>query len=472
MKIFLTSLLGLLCMICHAQSETFDILTYTPPAGWSREAKGSYVMFTKIDNAAGTWCQIAVYKSMTTLGSVDLDFKHEWDDLVVKNYKPATGPQQPQTGEAEGWKIMTAGSTFNYNNQECLAFLTTFSGFGVFTSILASMNSDDFTNDVVSMVGSVKLTKPSAAQNTVTVTAPVVAKSNASNVVQSSNPNSASCNAGFKFTSTNWDDGWVSVAMEDWVQVTKGNITVLLHYPKEGAWIAADPEPVVNNGWNVLVAPRYSNLRNYKVAQTITEYQRGYLSTGTLTDNATGKDVFVAFFGKAGMGWMEFITPDKNTFVQFFKTDPDLIRWDSSLDTWNPLMAMYNYNRFAIAESDLKGKWTSDYSGMLQMYNTVTGNYAGMNVHQSSDTFDFKGNTYKWKLIAVNGMVGNLTYQNAESEGVFNVPNNWQVHFSKIESKPVTYHAYWSCVKGGRLLWMKSAAYSGGSFSSYGKAAQ
>ena len=40
---------------------------------------------------------------------------------------------------------------------------------------------------------------------------------------------------GFAFTTTNFDDGWTSVVQEDWVQVTKGNIKVLIHYPNKKA---------------------------------------------------------------------------------------------------------------------------------------------------------------------------------------------------------------------------------------------
>jgi hypothetical protein len=64
----------------------------------------------------------------------------------------------------------------------------------------------------------------------------------------------------FQFSTTNWDDGWVSNIKEDWVEVTKGDVKVLLHYPQASTNIAADPEPYVNNAWNILVSKRYNNL--------------------------------------------------------------------------------------------------------------------------------------------------------------------------------------------------------------------
>jgi hypothetical protein len=245
---------------------------------------------------------------------------------------------------------------------------------------------------------------------------------------------------------------------------------VLLHYPKDGTVFAADPEPLTNAAWDILVAPRYSNLRNYRTAY-ISTYNRPYLGMGYAKENSTGKEVFIVLFRRGGV-WIEFVTPDKNTFIQEYKVDPETVQWDTDSDLLNPLVNMSGYNRFAVAASDFKGKWTSDFTGIQQMYNVYTGNYAGMNMHQSSIVFDFKaGNTYYWKLMAVNGMVGNMKYDQVESNGTFSVPNNWQLKCSKIEKGPKLYHAFWSCIKGARILNLLDADAPGsGMYTQYGLA--
>ncbi len=277
-------------------------------------------------------------------------------------------------------------------------------------------------------------------------------------------------NSGFAFTTTNFDDGWTSTVQEDWVEVTKGNIKVLLHYPKEGTIFPADPEPLTNAAWNILVAPRYKNLTNYKTAY-ISTYNRPYLGMGYATENATGKNVFIVFF-RQDQVWIEFISPDKNTFIQQYKFDPETIRWDSNSDLMIPLANMTGYNRFAIATSDFKGKWTSDFTGIQQLYNVYTGQYAGMNMNQSNEEFIFKeGSTYSWKLLVVNGMAGNAKFNEVKSTGKLTVPNNWQVKFSMIETKARTYHAFWSCIKAARILNLLDADYPGsGIYTKYGLA--
>ena len=65
-------------------------------------------------------------------------------------------------------------------------------------------------------------------------------------------------------------------------------------------------------------------------------------------------------------------------------------------------------------------------------------------------------------------MVGNLKFQGAKSSGTFSLVSNWQIKFSDIEGKPKTYNAYFSCVKGARILWLEDAAYTIG-YTGYGK---
>ncbi|MFN8253377.1 MAG: hypothetical protein U0V75_16025 [Ferruginibacter sp.] len=280
---------------------------------------------------------------------------------------------------------------------------------------------------------------------------------------------SPAVSSSFKFSTTNFDDGWNATEQSDWVEVTKGSIKVLLHYPKEGTVFPADPEPLTNAAWNILVAPRYSSLRNYRTAY-ITTYNRPYLGMGYATEIASGREMFVLLFRQGGI-WIEFVTPDKNTFIQQYKFDPETIRWDSESDLMIPLANMTVYNKFAVAASDFKGKWSSDFTGIQQLYNVYTGNYAGMHVNQSNEEFVFSGNSYNWKLLVVNGMVGNSQFNQVKSSGTFSVPNNWQLQCSKIENGPKLYNAFWSCIKGARILNLLDTKYPGsGIYTQYGLA--
>jgi hypothetical protein len=192
---------------------------------------------------------------------------------------------------------------------------------------------------------------------------------------------------------------------------------------------------------------------------------------GSATENASGKQVYIVFYRQGQTGWLEFVTPDKNIFIQQFKFDPETIRWDSESDLLKPLAQMIGYNKFAIGAGDFTGTWTSDFSGVQQLYHVYTGDYAGMKINQSNQTFEFSsGNTYNWKIIAVNGMVGSMKYAQAKSSGKFSIASNWQLSFTDIEGKPKKYNAYFSCIKGARLLHLLDAQYPGsGIYTVFGK---
>src|SRR5205085_10849170 len=112
-----------------------------------------------------------------------------------------------------------------------------------------------------------------------------------------------------------------------------------------------------------------------------------------------------------------------------------------------PLSKLPGYNKFALSSADLKGKWTSDFSGIQELYNVYTGAYAGMNMNQSNESFEFgPGNSYKWKLLVVRSTNGIASHANVGSTGTFSMANNWQVKFSDIEGKPKLYDAYFSVI--------------------------
>ncbi|MDZ7650959.1 MAG: hypothetical protein U5K54_29605 [Cytophagales bacterium] len=281
-------------------------------------------------------------------------------------------------------------------------------------------------------------------------------------------PQSAPAISGkFAFTSTNFDDGWVSTVQEDWVQVAKGTIKVLIHYPNKNADVYNSVlMDGLKNAWNILVAPKYSSASNFEF-KPITSWQSIEFAEADAVEKTTGKSVHVALFKmnySNGSGkYLEFIIPDKKTYEQEFGP------YHETSYGWEKVEAMANYNKFAVATSDLIGKWTNNYSGTLQYVNAYTGANAGMDTHASTQNFEFgPRNTYNWDLSVASGMVGNIKFQNVKSTGTFSMPNNWQINFSDLEGKPKTYNAFFSCIKGFRILMLEDAGYPTG-YTGYGK---
>jgi len=444
------------------QTQTFDITTFTAPKGWKKQTTESTIQFSKENATTGAYCIIMVFKALPGTADSKENFDAAWETVVKEAVTVTAAPEMQPPAKENGWEAQTGMAPFESDGSKGIALLVTSTGFDKMVNILILTNSDAYEKEMTAFVESVSFKKPavSVGQTQEKKKDPVISPSG-----------NAAKKDGYAFNTTNFDDGWTGTVQEDWVQVIKGNIKVLLHYPKEGTVFPADPEPLTVAAWNILVAPRYKSLRNFRTAY-ISTYNRPYLGFGYATEISSGKEVFVVLFRQSKPVWYEFVCPDKNTFISQFKFDPETIRWDSESDLMIPLEKMGAYNKFAIAASDFKGKWTSDFTGVQQLYNVYTGNYAGMQVNQSNEEFVFgAGGTYNWKILVVNGMVGNMNYNQANSSGKFTVLNNWQIRFSKIESRPKTYHAFWSCIKGARILNLLDADFPGsGIYNQYGLA--
>lgn len=455
-KIILVNLFLVATGISFGQKQTFDLITYTPPggSGWTKEIKKAVTSYTYIDEKDKSWCQMGIYKSTVSKGNIDADFDSEWETLVKKQFNTIDTPNTNMQ-QAEGWDIKSGAGKFIFKNKETMVLLTTFSGHGVCLSIVATTPNQRYMKNIEELMASIELNTPVAQTN---------------NEQTGSWDNTVvPVSKGFTFTSTNFDDGWTSVVKEDWVEVTKGDIKVLLHYPKAGTVFPADPEPLTNAAWNILVAPRYSNLKNYKTTY-ISGYERSTLGFGNATDNASGKQVFVLLLRKGSSPWIEFIAPHKASFMQSFNFDPYTIQWNSEGSLLDPLMNMVAYNKFAISMSDFTGKWADKFSSNTYYANVYTGESAGMSTYTSSQSFEFSGDTYKWNLVAINSYGGQAKFGQGKGNGTFKVLNNWQIYFSEMEGKPKTFDAYFSATKGGRVLWMNDAQYPGsGIFTGFSK---
>ncbi len=484
MRTLLTLIFIILVSAAIAQSETFDLTSYTPPSkqdGWKKEVKDNLVSYTKTDNVKKTWCQIGIYRSTASKGSIEDDFDSEWQILAATPYQIKEVPKSGGIQEAEGWKIKVGSGTFSYNKSDAQAILSVISGNGRVVSIIAINNSKDYLSQIQSLLESVSLAKPKG--NAVS--------DNSTNPVITEPKNTTASQTGFAFSTTNFDDGWTSNIKEDWVEVEKGSIKVLIHFPKDGTIFGADPEPLTTAAWNILVAPRYSNLKNFKTSY-VEDYKRPYFGTGYATENQTGKPVFVVLFRRGG-GWMEVVSPDNNTFTQEFGFNPETIRWGSIseyLGGWvvdnskgstvkadpeifDKLENMVSNNKFAVAASDLNnsGEWKDSFSSNTYYANYYTGASAGMSTYTSSAWFVFKAAyNYHWELVAVNSYGGEMDVAKSKSDGTFKSLNNWQLYFSDMEGKPKTFDVYFTAIKGGRVFWMNDAKYPGsGIFTGFSK---
>lgn len=167
-KILPCTMLFFIMTTVIAQQQTYDLISYTPPEGWTKEEKNNVIIFSKVDDLNKTWCQIGVYKSTASKGSIEEDIKSEWNELVVNYFKVTDTLQATETEEAEGWKIKAATGKFTFNNQPAAAILTTFSGYNYCVSIIATTNSESYISSIEKFISTIVLKKPEIVPDTIT----------------------------------------------------------------------------------------------------------------------------------------------------------------------------------------------------------------------------------------------------------------------------------------------------------------
>lgn len=150
-----------------AQSETFDITTYTPPKGWKKEMKASVVNYTILDSTKNVYCIIGVYASRPSSGDAAADFTAEWNELAVKPLGADPNPTTQNIVAGDGRKAIAGLSSFKNQGVDNAVLLTSFNVFGKTTSVIALMNSMDFQAEVQKFLDGITFhDSPAATANT------------------------------------------------------------------------------------------------------------------------------------------------------------------------------------------------------------------------------------------------------------------------------------------------------------------
>ncbi|MEO5563096.1 MAG: hypothetical protein ABIR18_06660 [Chitinophagaceae bacterium] len=177
----------IICLLVSAQvfsqTETFDIITYTPPKdpmgiGWKKDAREGAVNYLNLDTTSGTFCVITLYASSASTGDAQKDFKKSWTELVATPFKAEANPKT-ETQTQDGWKIVVAAASVKQDGIDVYIILTVFSGFGKTLCMRASLNDEAYTAQVDALMQTMELDKTKTVagvnNNTTTTTAPATA---------------------------------------------------------------------------------------------------------------------------------------------------------------------------------------------------------------------------------------------------------------------------------------------------------
>ena len=352
-----------------AETLTVDLATYTVPDGWTVEAKPrSYQRHTEVDQANKRYCALAIYVSTRSSGTLAADFEADWTMAVAPLGK--TSPVFRKAPPIEGWQGRGAQSAYvDSNGFRSTVFVHTYSSGTQRITFMATTNQPrHYQRTIDAFFRSIRLPAPAAPTTTAPPTTPA--------------PTGAK--------RTNFDDGWVAIEEADWVRVTRGAVTVLIHHAAPDLRPFTNPWEGTSAVWNQLVAPRYAGVANLTLRRGFWDDgdafgQSKHFASATARD-AQGQSIHVALFrGGNGRRWIEIITPDKATFEKQLT----VVRDQDGTD-FEPLNKLATYNKFAVAAADLVGGWTSSSGAGIEYVNVYTGGSAGFHHASSTSRFTFR----------------------------------------------------------------------------------
>jgi hypothetical protein len=155
--------LFLLTIGSYAQtSDTFDIATFTPPSGWTKETKAGAVVFTTSDESKGTFAMLTLYRSGKSSGSAKNDFENDWREFIAGQLGVKEKPQIEPPAKGESWESVTGASDFKSELGPAVVVMNTFSGNGRSFSLAAVFNNEDYLPAIGAFVSSIRLDKSTA----------------------------------------------------------------------------------------------------------------------------------------------------------------------------------------------------------------------------------------------------------------------------------------------------------------------
>lgn len=143
-----------------AQKTTFDIASFSPPAGWERSVDTGLVSYNTVDSVSGTLCFLTIYNSLEGSGNADADFRQQWNAKMVASFGLTPTPDMQKGTQTEGWDIRMALDTFSKDGATYIALLTVMSGYHKTFDILAITNDKKYFTFLDAFYKSIELRKP------------------------------------------------------------------------------------------------------------------------------------------------------------------------------------------------------------------------------------------------------------------------------------------------------------------------
>lgn len=246
--------------------------------------------------------------------------------------------------------------------------------------------------------------------------------------------------------------------MSDYVLVEKGSnaVYLLYHVPYNASQFSGTGLRDAEYYWDNYLT-KYFTVKSKQFNDGGSMALKPPYMEGYVVDKRTGKNCFAGMYLAIVPNAVSLVigtAPDESTFRKQFPKANDPFGSD--------LADIARYNKFAIAASDLTGKWQSGNTETAHWYYSSPSGfegYAGMTLAATSATFNFNSNgTYNSIHNGATGAVGNMNTFQQEYKGKYTV-SHWAITATnRYGGKTDKFDAHFVAVRDGRILKLNNGA--------------
>ncbi|HEY6059370.1 MAG TPA: hypothetical protein VIV10_02185, partial [Gemmatimonadales bacterium] len=149
-----------------SQAATFDIASFTSPAGWQRGDQNGMLQF-QIMRPVGrrtTYCQIFLFPSQAASSDPLQNFAVEWARRIAQPFGAPTTPRPEAKQSPDGWTAVSAAVKVVQRGIPVTVILFTVTGHGRVMSVVIDETGQDYTAEIRGFLASLAFRAPATDQ--------------------------------------------------------------------------------------------------------------------------------------------------------------------------------------------------------------------------------------------------------------------------------------------------------------------
>lgn len=150
------------------QTTTFDIATFSAPAGWQRTDQNGMAQIQNMRTVAGRsiYCQIFLFSSHPGSADALQNFGAEWARLIAQPFGVLAAPRPESKQSPDGWTAVTSAVNAVQRGIPVTSILFTVTGHGRIMSIVINESGRDYTAEIRSFIASLSFHAPTETSST------------------------------------------------------------------------------------------------------------------------------------------------------------------------------------------------------------------------------------------------------------------------------------------------------------------